>query len=328
MTASSRERVLRARPTLGRREAAALRRDRAALDAVRRGDLDRRPVRLPAGSVSYTCAGHMRDQSWPSSRRHQGLRCGCGSAGRRGCDCPRGRPTRACRRSARRPPQGTSRRATWSRARAPRLARSDGRRPGAGPSSPSRGPRAPPTPEARAEGLAHVPHLAQVAPDERGSRSVAVVAAELTAPPRERPPGRLGSQPARLDRVVDPFSAGTLTSPAPSPQRSSPGAWRRRGSETKPPSGIVFAPHSMRSPPSRIGRIRGWVFSSWSRSWTESRGVAVVEPDDHPDRRPCPRPSDRRTSRRTRGSVAADAQRPAHRVDHLSERPRRPSRPP
>ena len=48
--ASSRQRVLGARAALGRRQAAALRRDRAALDAVRRGDLDRRPSVSAAGS--------------------------------------------------------------------------------------------------------------------------------------------------------------------------------------------------------------------------------------------------------------------------------------
>src|SRR5205823_424279 len=46
-----------------------------------------------------------------------------------------------------------------------------------------------------------------------------------------------------------------LTMPAPSPQRSRPGACSRRGSEWKPPLGIVFAPHSTRSPPATILRV-------------------------------------------------------------------------
>ena len=75
-----------------------------------------------------------------------------------------------------------------------------------------------------------------------------------------------------------------LTMPTPSPQSSSPGACSLRGSEWKPPLGIVFAPHSTRSPPSRILRIFGWVFSSWSRSCDGELDVAVVEPDDDADR--------------------------------------------
>ena len=81
-----------------------------------------------------------------------------------------------------------------------------------------------------------------------------------------------------------PFSAGTFTSPAPSPQSSSPGACSRFGSATKPPSGIVFAPHATRSPPSRMlphERVRLQLLEQVVH---RELGVAVVEPDDHPDR--------------------------------------------
>ena len=102
---------------------------------------------------------------------------------------------------------------------------------------------------------------------------------------------------------MDALQRGHVDEPDAVAAEQQPGAWKRRGSATKPPSGIVFAPHSTRSPPSRIGRIRGWVFSSWSRSCDGELGVAVVEPDDHPDRDHVRRPSGRRTSRRTRGSA-------------------------
>ena len=54
-----------------------------------------------------------------------------------------------------------------------------------------------------------------------------------------------------------PFSFGTLTKPALSPVTIAPGTLSRSGMERKPPSGIVFAPQPIRSPPSSIRRITG-----------------------------------------------------------------------
>ena len=67
-----------------------------------------------------------------------------------------------------------------------------------------------------------------------------------------------------------PFSLGTFTKPAASPVMTAPGTESREGSASRPPSGIVFAPQPMRSPPSNSGRISGWVLNSCSRSCTES----------------------------------------------------------
>ena len=58
--------------------------------------------------------------------------------------------------------------------------------------------------------------------------------------------------------------------PAASPQITAPGGETLAGSDQNPPSGIALAPHATRSPPSRIRRTSGCVFSSWRRSCTES----------------------------------------------------------
>ena len=111
-----------------------------------------------------------------------------------------------------------------------------------------------------------------------------------------------------------------LTIPTPSPHRSRPGrvqlAAAASGSRR---SGSSSRPTRTRSPPSRILRIFGCVFSSCSRSCAESSSVAVVEPDDHADR-------DHVVAHRVDERAAelavlrCGAQRPAHRVDHAVER--------
>ena len=158
---ASGERVLGPGAALGRCQAAALRGDRAALDAVRRRQAHRRravggrlrPRRPPRGTSAPTSARLARA---PASAR------GGGWAGRPASGCRTGRPTRACRTSARRPaPDTTQRRSvvisSWSASRS--VARSRrGERPPVDRLDPaSAAPRQKPS-----ERLPHVPHLPQL----------------------------------------------------------------------------------------------------------------------------------------------------------------------
>ena len=86
-------------------------------------------------------------------------------------------------------------------------------------------------------------------------------------PPCTLPPPRAGPTRPRSGSPSAP--ARSRARPRP-PRSAAPAPSRRFGSATNPPSGIVFAPHATRSPPSKIGRIRGCVFSSCSRSCTDS----------------------------------------------------------
>ena len=67
-----------------------------------------------------------------------------------------------------------------------------------------------------------------------------------------------------------PFSLGTFTNPALSPVSTAPGIDRLDGSARNPPSGIVFAPQPIRSPPSSSCRTIGCVLNSCSESCTDS----------------------------------------------------------
>ena len=127
-------------------------------------------------------------------------------------------------------------------------------------------------PEAAAERLAHVPHLLQVLPDEAlAHRRVVRRKRRRRAPSgphgRDR---RLGREPPRLDRVVDALERRHVHEPGAVAAQQHARRESSRGSATKPPSGIVFAPHSTRSPPSRMRCTSGCLFSSCSRSCTDS----------------------------------------------------------
>ena len=129
-----------------------------------------------------------------------------------------------------------------------------------------------PAPEARAERLPHVPHLPQVAPHERRRAATRRSSAATRRAPRARAPAtppRPRAGPTR-PRSGSPSAPARSRAPPRRPRSAARAPRSCRGSATNPPSGIVFAPHATRSPPSRIGRIRGWVFSSCSRSCTES----------------------------------------------------------
>ena len=137
-----------------------------------------------------------------SSRGHLRLARAGGSAGRRACGCPTGRPTRACRRSASRPAAG------YSAARPVRITSCCGvalgravarreaarrRRRRARPSAP------PPQPAANAGRILRTRRRSLQTNDARSASSYG---AELAARRSDRQ-GRLGREPSRLDRVVD-----------------------------------------------------------------------------------------------------------------------------
>ena len=122
------------------------------------------------------------------------------------------------------------------------------------------------------------------------SRTRLVVAAERARRPR-RPPGpqrverRLGREPARLDRVVDPLQRRHVDDARRRRRTSSsPGACSRFGSARNPPSGIVFAPQA--TPLAALEdlaheRVRLQLLEQVVH---RELGVAVVEPDDHAER--------------------------------------------
>ena len=136
--------------------------------------------------------------------------------------------------------------------------------------------------EAVPERLTHVAHLRRsLQMNDSRSASSYVASAVRGRAALERPPRRLGREPTRLDRVMDALQRRHVDEPDAVAGEQQPGAWNRLGSATNPPSGIVFAPHCTRSPPSRIRRIRGCVFSCCS-----SRGPRAPHRCSR-GRRPC-----------------------------------------
>ena len=129
-------------------------------------------------------------------------------------------------------------------------------------------------PEARAERRPHVPHLLQVLPDEALPQRVVVRSSAprrpIASPRRSAAEGGLGGEPARLDRVVDSFQRGHVHEAgavAAEQQAGRVQPVRQReeaalGDRLRAPLEPLAAVEDL--------RMCGCVFSSWSRSCTES----------------------------------------------------------
>ena len=145
---------------------------------------------------------------------------------------------------------------------------------------------------------------------------------------RDRREGGFGRQAPRLDGVVHALQRSGCS---PSRHRRRTAADRerggRRGRAWNPPPGMVFAPHSIRSPPSRIGRMRRVRLRTLEQVVQDRSTIAVVEPDHHADRHHV-------VAHRVDEGAAELAvlrlwpQRPPHRGDDAVEGLRRPSTPP
>src|SRR4051794_23897978 len=319
----SRKCVFGAAAAFRRRQAAAFRGDRAALDAVRRGelDLDRSLAVLLADLVDLRGAEvhpHLRQLARDLRLDADVVRLVVArSVARREDarelvegDLPVGRRIRLRAVGLDQRLLRVALRALVAR-REPSLRRSHRARHRAADVEPA------------TERLAHVPHFAQVAPDERVAQRLVVGREDgaLRAAALERPPRRLGGESPRLDRVVDALERRHIhetDTVARQQEARRVEALRQRdeptlGDRLRAPLHALAAVENPPDPRMQLELLQQVVHRQLR--------VGVVEPDDEADRdHVVPHRVDERPAELA--ELLPRAKGPPHRVDDAVERTR------